>query len=536
MGGNIARKTAAELKEIFKTLAKSSQQKSVRGKRVEASSVTQQFELQKQVADLVRQVEHLKMGKMDTPPVPVQNSAMQHAALPNVEPCGICGDFSHGANECHRMGEFTPEGQAEVYAAQGFQGYNQGPSRPGFVQNYNQGQSRPQNYNQGQNGNNGWRGQQPYAPQQNFSQQYPPRYQQQGNFQPAQQHAQPQKSSLEDTLQQQQQPGKFHGQPLQTHQALAITALEEQTWIPEQAWIPEKTRIPELTWMPEPTTVLEQKKVTALPSPALPSAALPSPALSNAALQSPMQPSSPLPESEQPRSPLPESEQPSSPLPESEQPSALQNLTLQNPAMQEPAIPSLALQHPAMRSSAMQNPAPQSAALPRAALQWSVMPNPVLQNYGMRKAPKLIRTPELSRAQELRRAPELIRRPELTLHKSTTPYRPPKISDHVEEVGNFSANSLLPALSSTPALTSPALTTPPTMTKDTSAAHLLPVLTSPALPIQPAVMSTGPDEEKETPILRSVALSQNKEGVLPKDVFDPGVASLRRISEERVIA
>ncbi|XP_057775224.1 gamma-hordein-3-like [Salvia miltiorrhiza] len=154
------------------------------------------------------------------------------------------------------MGEFTPEGQAEVHSAQGFQ------SRPQYGQSYNQGQ---------QNFNGGWRGQQPYAPQQNFPQQYPPRYQQQGNFQchqqfqnaPQLQHPMPpQKQSLEVTMQalmevskqnmesqaatikrlettmgqlsgtlnqlHQQQSGK-------TNQALAITRMSEQTRRPAQS-------------------------------------------------------------------------------------------------------------------------------------------------------------------------------------------------------------------------------------------------------------------------------------------------------------
>ncbi|XP_057785415.1 uncharacterized protein LOC131002941 [Salvia miltiorrhiza] len=163
-GGNIARKTAEELNQIFQTLAESSQQKLVRGKRVEASAVSQNGDLQKQLASIMREVQQLKMSKMEPPPVPVQS----------VHPCGICGDLSHGVDQCNRMGEFTPEGQAEVYSAQGFQSRPDGQSRLQYGQSNNQGH---------QNFNGGWRGQQSYAPQPNNSQQYPPRYQQQGNFQ-----------------------------------------------------------------------------------------------------------------------------------------------------------------------------------------------------------------------------------------------------------------------------------------------------------------------------------------------------------------
>ncbi|XP_057779895.1 uncharacterized protein LOC130998494 [Salvia miltiorrhiza] len=123
--------------------------------------------MQQQLASIMREVQQLKMDKMEnsapvqnlalpmkTPPMPAQlNPVLPMSATPNpalqyVEPCGICGDFSHGANECHRMREFTPEGQAEVYAAQGFQSYNQVHSRP-YGQNMNQG---PQNIV------GGWRG------------------------------------------------------------------------------------------------------------------------------------------------------------------------------------------------------------------------------------------------------------------------------------------------------------------------------------------------------------------------------------------
>ncbi|XP_057803337.1 uncharacterized protein LOC131018639 [Salvia miltiorrhiza] len=168
------------------------------------------------------------------------------AQAPPAEGCGICGDFSHGTNECHRMGEFTPEGEAE-----------------------NQQQFYPPQQ------------QFPFPQQQNYPQAYqqqPPQYQQyqqlpmqQGNFQQQQQQfqtapqqfqkqAQPQKPTLEDTMQsfmemtkqsmesqsatikrlettvgqlsgtlnqmqQQQQPGKLHGQGLQPHQAQAVTVL-----------------------------------------------------------------------------------------------------------------------------------------------------------------------------------------------------------------------------------------------------------------------------------------------------------------------
>ncbi|XP_057812224.1 uncharacterized protein LOC131026374 [Salvia miltiorrhiza] len=263
-GGNIARKTADELKGIFETLAASSQQKSVRGRRVEANAVAPNNELQKQVADLMRQVQHLTMNQVKAPPV--------HA--PPAEGCSICGDFGHGTNACHRMGECTPEGEAEVYAAQSY------PGRPQFEQRpiFNQGQ---------QSSNSGWR-----AQQQNYTQAYqqqqPPQYQQyqqfpmqQGNFQQQQQYqnasqqcqkqAQPQKPSLEDTMQsfmemtkqnmesqsatikrlettvgqltgalnqlQQEQPtGKFLNQDKQPRQAHAVAVIKETTPITTGKW------------------------------------------------------------------------------------------------------------------------------------------------------------------------------------------------------------------------------------------------------------------------------------------------------------
>ncbi|XP_057791032.1 uncharacterized protein LOC131008155 [Salvia miltiorrhiza] len=187
-GGNIARKTANELKEIFKTLAESSQQKSVRGKRAEASAVAPQYELQKQVAEIMRDVQQIKMEMMESP----------RAHEPYVESCGICGEFGHGVNECHRMGEFTPEGEAEVYAAQGYQG------RPPYEQRpiYNQ---EEQDSTDGLSKSTTVYPPQPQYPPQQYRQQYPQQHSMpQGNFQQPQQfqkHVQPQKSSLEDTMQ-----------------------------------------------------------------------------------------------------------------------------------------------------------------------------------------------------------------------------------------------------------------------------------------------------------------------------------------------
>ncbi|XP_057775348.1 uncharacterized protein LOC130994319 [Salvia miltiorrhiza] len=172
-GGNIARKTAAELNQIFQTLAESSQRKTTRGRRVEANAVGPNCELQKQMATMMRELQQLKMSKVENPPVPVQNA----------EGCGICGDFGHGANNCHRMGEFPPEGQAETYAVQGHynSGWrNQAPSGSGSSQG-NQFRRPPQQM--------GYQNQPQYfPPQQNFSMllQQPP---------------QPMGPSLEDTMQ-----------------------------------------------------------------------------------------------------------------------------------------------------------------------------------------------------------------------------------------------------------------------------------------------------------------------------------------------
>ncbi|XP_057780066.1 uncharacterized protein LOC130998670 [Salvia miltiorrhiza] len=111
-GGNIARKTEDDLNKIFKTLAESSQQKTVRGRKAEASAVAPSYELQKQMADMKRELQQLKMDKVANPPT----------HQPNVERCGICGDFGHGANECHRMSERTYEGGVDVFAVQGLSG------------------------------------------------------------------------------------------------------------------------------------------------------------------------------------------------------------------------------------------------------------------------------------------------------------------------------------------------------------------------------------------------------------------------------
>ncbi|XP_057771204.1 uncharacterized protein LOC130991020 [Salvia miltiorrhiza] len=196
-GGNIARKTADELKEIFTTLAASSQQKSVRGRRVEANAVAPNNELQKQVADLMRQVQQLRMNQVEPQPVQAPPAQAPLAQAPPSEGCGICGDFSHGTNECHRMGEFIPEGEAEVYAAQGYLGRPQFEQRPIFTQG-----------------------------------------QQNSNSEMTKQNMESQSATIKrlettvgqlsgtlNQMQQQQQPGKLHGQGLQPHQAQAVTVL-----------------------------------------------------------------------------------------------------------------------------------------------------------------------------------------------------------------------------------------------------------------------------------------------------------------------
>ncbi|XP_057770916.1 uncharacterized protein LOC130990705 [Salvia miltiorrhiza] len=200
---------------------------------------------------------------------------------PYVESCGICGEFGHGVNECNRIGEFTPKGQAEAYAAQGYQGrlpyeqrhlYNQGQqssgwknSAPGQRAGLNQNsQFRQPTQQMGYQSKQLFYPLQPQYPPQQYRQQYSQQYSMpQGNFQPQHfQNAQqmpPPKLSLEETLQsfmevskqnmevtkqdmesqsatikrletivgqlsgtlnllqQQQQPRKLHGQPLQTH-------------------------------------------------------------------------------------------------------------------------------------------------------------------------------------------------------------------------------------------------------------------------------------------------------------------------------
>ncbi|XP_057809033.1 glutenin, high molecular weight subunit PW212-like [Salvia miltiorrhiza] len=191
------------------------------------------------------------MNQVEPPPVqapPVQ--ALPAQASP-AEGCGICGDFSHGTNECHRMGEFTPEGEAEVYAAQGY------PGRPQFEQRpmYNQGQQNS-NSGWGTQQNSGWRNQAPgqgsgpnqgnqfRRPPQQFGYQnqqpiYPPQQQfpfpQQQSYPPGMESQSATIKRLETTvgqlsgtlnqMQQQQQPGKLHGQGLQPHQAQAVTVL-----------------------------------------------------------------------------------------------------------------------------------------------------------------------------------------------------------------------------------------------------------------------------------------------------------------------
>ncbi|XP_057788137.1 uncharacterized protein LOC131005266 [Salvia miltiorrhiza] len=186
------------------------------------------------------------MNQVEPQPVQAPPAQAPPAQAPPAEGCGICGDFSHGTNECHRMGEFTPEGEAEnqqqFYPPQQQFPF---PQQQNYPQAY---QQQPPQYQQYQ---------QPPMQQANFQQQ-------QQQFQTApqqfQKQAQPQKPTLEDTMQsfmemtkqsmesqsatikrlettvgqlsgtlnqmqQQQQPGKLHGQGLQPHQAQAVTVL-----------------------------------------------------------------------------------------------------------------------------------------------------------------------------------------------------------------------------------------------------------------------------------------------------------------------
>ncbi|XP_057810144.1 uncharacterized protein LOC131024653 [Salvia miltiorrhiza] len=244
------------------------QQKSVRGRRVEANAVAPNNELQKQVADLMRQVQHLTMNQVEAPPV----------RAPSTEGCGICGEFGHGINACHRMGEFAPEGEAEVYAAQGY------PGRPQFEQRpiFNQGQ---QSSNSGWRNeqNSGWRNQAPgqgsgsnqdnqfprppqqlgYQNQQQLypsqpQSSFPPQHQPPGPlfedqmqaFMQASKQAMEAQSAtikrLETTvgqltgaliqLQQEQPTGKFPNQDQQPHQAHAVAVIKENAPITTGKW------------------------------------------------------------------------------------------------------------------------------------------------------------------------------------------------------------------------------------------------------------------------------------------------------------
>lgn len=181
-GGKISSKTAEEAVEIFDTLAANSQQKttrSTRSQRMEVKEVGASTDLRKQMTDMMRELQELKMKK-DTPPVRQEQS---------FEPCPICGDPSHDENSCNRMAELTYEGGAEVYATQGFvprqqfeqNSYQQNSSwRP-----QNNGGWRNQNQGQGSGSSNPARRYQP--PQQQFNQSQQQYHQQSNSYYPPQQ-------------------------------------------------------------------------------------------------------------------------------------------------------------------------------------------------------------------------------------------------------------------------------------------------------------------------------------------------------------
>lgn len=147
-GGNIAVKTADELKDIFETHTASSQQKSTRPRRVEISAVADSPDLKKQMANIMREFQELKMNQA-VASSPRQEPSRQGTST---ELCGICGELGHYPEECHRMAEMTYEGGAEVYAAQGFPPRQQFDQSQGFNQN-------PRQQNSGWQGqtNTGWR-------------------------------------------------------------------------------------------------------------------------------------------------------------------------------------------------------------------------------------------------------------------------------------------------------------------------------------------------------------------------------------------
>ncbi|XP_057784948.1 RNA polymerase II degradation factor 1-like [Salvia miltiorrhiza] len=155
----------------------------------------------------------------------------------------------------------------------------------------------------------GYQQQQYFPPPQGPSQPYRPQYQQQQSI-PQQNTPSipPQKSMLEETLQafmemskqsiesqastikrlettvgqlsgalnqiqQQQQPEKFHGQPAQTHQALAVTVLRSGKMVDN------KVEVPNLTSAEQPSSTVTRAELpcSVQPRPELPSLALTSP-------------------------------------------------------------------------------------------------------------------------------------------------------------------------------------------------------------------------------------------------------------------
>ncbi|XP_057811720.1 uncharacterized protein LOC131025958 [Salvia miltiorrhiza] len=102
-------------------------------------------------------------------------------------------------------------------------------------------------------------------------------------------------------IQQQQQPGKFHDQPLQTHQAQAVTVLRSGKMVDNNVKDPEQTRNSELPKSPleKPALPIPEMPKSplaklALPSPEMPKSPLAKSALQNSAAQGSVLPSSTL--------------------------------------------------------------------------------------------------------------------------------------------------------------------------------------------------------------------------------------------------
>ncbi|XP_057786364.1 uncharacterized protein LOC131003828 [Salvia miltiorrhiza] len=287
------------------------------------------------------------------------------------------------------------QGQSRPY----FQNFNQGQQN---VNGGWRGQPSSGWVNQNSGGNQyrrpshmGYQQQQQYfPPQPSVPQQYPQQYQlspmQQGNFQPQQlQNAQQfekqvpqQRPSLEETMQsfmeiskenmemtkqnfesqsatikrleaivgqlsgtlnkiqQQQQPGKFHGQPLQTHQAQAVTVLRSGKMVDNKMDVPVQTK-EEL-----PSSAFTREKQ---PSSAFTRAELPNTTFTRAELPSPVQTRAELPSSTFTRE-----EQPSSAFTRAELPSSAQT---------RPELPSSALTSPSDGEKAEQHRKPKDGEM-----------------------------------------------------------------------------------------------------------------------------------------------------------------------------